>query len=241
MLVETIVEISKLTIMIRTNGLTKVFRTDEVETTALNNIDFNVGQGEFVVVMGPSGCGKSTLLNIIGLLDSPSGGQYYFMDKEVSAYRENKRTDLRKGNIGFIFQSFNLIDELTVFENVELPLLYLRMSLGERKKRVNEVLERMQISHRKNHFPQQLSGGQQQRVAISRAVVTNPRIILADEPTGNLDSTNGEEVLKLLEELNHEGTTVIMVTHSSSHAERAHRIVQLFDGHIVTENIKKKI
>ena len=227
--------------MIKTNNLTKIFRTDEVETTALNNIKFNAEQGEFVAVMGPSGCGKSTLLNIIGLLDNPSNGQYYFMDKEVSGFKERQRTDLRKGNIGFIFQSFNLIDELTVYENVELPLLYLRMSSKERKKKVNEVLERMQISHRKNHFPQQLSGGQQQRVAISRAVVTNPRLILADEPTGNLDSANGEEVLKLLEELNHDGTTIIMVTHSPAHAERAHRIVQLFDGHIVTENIKKAI
>jgi len=227
--------------MIKTNSLTKIFRTDEVETTALNNVEFNADKGEFVAVMGPSGCGKSTLLNIIGLLDNPSNGQYYFMNKEVSKYRESQRTDLRKGNIGFIFQSFNLIDELTVFENVELPLLYLRMSSNERKKKVNEVLERMQISPRKNHFPQQLSGGQQQRVAIARSVVTNPRLILADEPTGNLDSANGEEVLKLLEELNHDGTTIVMVTHSAGHAERAHRIVQLFDGHVVTENIKKKL
>jgi len=227
--------------MIHTNSLTKVFRTDEIETTALNNIDFKAGQGEFVAIMGPSGCGKSTLLNIIGLLDTPSNGQYYFMDKEVSTYRESQRTDLRKGNIGFIFQSFNLIDELTVYENVELPLLYLRMSSKERKTKVNEVLERMQMSHRKNHFPQQLSGGQQQRVAIARAVVTNPKLILADEPTGNLDSANGEEVLKLMQELNHEGTTIVMVTHSPGHAERAHRIIQLFDGQIVTENIKKNI
>jgi putative ABC transport system ATP-binding protein len=228
-------------IMIKTNSLTKVFRTDEVETTALNNVEFHAGLGEFVAVMGPSGCGKSTLLNIIGLLDTPSNGQYYFMEKEVSKYRESQRTDLRKGNIGFIFQSFNLIDELTVFENVELPLLYLSMSSKERKKKVDAVLERMQLSHRKNHFPQQLSGGQQQRVAIARAVVTNPRLILADEPTGNLDSVNGEEVLKLLEELNYEGTTIIMVTHSPAHADRAHRIVQLFDGCIVTENIRKKV
>jgi putative ABC transport system ATP-binding protein len=228
-------------IMIKTNSLTKVFRTDEVETTALNNVEFHAGLGEFVAVMGPSGCGKSTLLNIIGLLDTPSNGQYYFMEKEVSKYRESQRTDLRKGNIGFIFQSFNLIDELTVFENVELPLLYLNMSSKERKKKVDAVLERMQLSHRKNHFPQQLSGGQQQRVAIARAVVTNPRLILADEPTGNLDSVNGEEVLKLLEELNYEGTTIIMVTHSPAHADRAHRIVQLFDGCIVTENIRKKV
>ena len=227
--------------MIKTNKLTKVFRTDEVETTALNNVEFSADKGEFVAVMGPSGCGKSTLLNIIGLLDNPSDGQYYFMDKEVSKYKERQRTDLRKGNIGFIFQSFNLIDELTVFENVELPLLYLRMSSKDRRKKVDEVLERMQISHRRNHFPQQLSGGQQQRVAIARAVVTNPRLILADEPTGNLDSANGEEVLNLLEELNHEGTTIVMVTHSPGHAERAHRIVQLFDGHVVTENIKKKL
>jgi putative ABC transport system ATP-binding protein len=228
-------------IMIKTNHLTKIFRTDEVETTALNNIEFKAEQGEFVAVMGPSGCGKSTLLNIIGLLDNPSDGEYYFMDKEVSGFRESQRTDLRKGNIGFIFQSFNLIDELTVGENVELPLLYLRMSSKERKKKVDEVLERMQMSHRKNHFPQQLSGGQQQRVAIARAVVTSPRLILADEPTGNLDSANGEEVLKLLEELNHEGTTIVMVTHSPGHAERAHRIVQLFDGHIVTENIRREL
>jgi putative ABC transport system ATP-binding protein len=227
--------------MIKTNSLTKVFRTDEVETTALNNVEFHAGLGEFVAVMGPSGCGKSTLLNIISLLDTPSNGQYYFMEKEVSKYRESQRTDLRKGNIGFIFQSFNLIDELTVFENVELPLLYLNMSSKERKKKVDAVLERMQLSHRKNHFPQQLSGGQQQRVAIARAVVTNPRLILADEPTGNLDSVNGEEVLKLLEELNYEGTTIIMVTHSPAHADRAHRIVQLFDGCIVTENIRKKV
>jgi putative ABC transport system ATP-binding protein len=222
--------------MLKTTGLTKIFRTDEVETTALNSINFQAQQGEFVAVMGPSGCGKSTLLNIIGLLDSPSGGEYYFMEKNVSSYRESQRTDLRKGNIGFIFQSFNLIDELTVFENVELPLLYLKMSSKERKNKVDSVLERMQLTHRKNHFPQQLSGGQQQRVAIARAVVTNPRLILADEPTGNLDSSNGEEVLKLLEELNHDGTTVIMVTHSAAHAERAHRIIHLFDGHVVSEN-----
>jgi putative ABC transport system ATP-binding protein len=227
--------------MIRTNKLTKVFRTDEVETTALNDVEFNVEQGEFVAIMGPSGCGKSTLLHIIGLLDNPSKGQYYFMDKEVSRYTESQMTDLRKGNIGFIFQSFNLIDELNVYENVELPLLYLRMSSKERKKKVNEVLERMKLSHRKNHFPQQLSGGQQQRVAVARAVVTNPKILLADEPTGNLDSANGEEVMKLLEELNNEGTTIVMVTHSPVHAERANRVVQLFDGHIVTEYIKEMV
>jgi len=225
--------------MIKTNRLTKVFRTEEVETTALNNIEFNVVHGEFVAIMGPSGCGKSTLLNILGLLDTPSIGEYYFMDKEVSQYKESQLTDLRKGNVGFIFQSFNLIDELNVYENVELPLLYLRMTSKERKRKVEEVLERMKISHRRNHFPQQLSGGQQQRVAVARAVVTHPKLILADEPTGNLDSVNGEEVLKLLEELNDEGTTIVMVTHSPAHAERAHRVVQLFDGNIVTEIIQR--
>ena len=227
--------------MIRTNSLSKVFRTDEVETTALNDIEFKAEQGEFVAVMGPSGCGKSTLLNILGLLDIPSTGQYYFMDKEISRYTESQMTDLRKGNIGFIFQSFNLIDELNVYENVELPLLYLRLSPKERKNKVDEVLELMQISHRKSHFPQQLSGGQQQRVAVARAVVANPKLILADEPTGNLDSGNGEEVLKLLEELNNEGTTIVMVTHSPNHAERANRIVQLFDGKIISENFKRKL
>jgi putative ABC transport system ATP-binding protein len=226
--------------MIKTKSLTKVFRTDEVETIALDQVDFVINQGEFVAVMGPSGCGKSTLLNIIGLLDSPSKGEYNFLGQEVSGYSENKLTELRKGNVGFIFQSFNLIDELTVYENVELPLLYLRMSSNDRKSKVNEVLERMQLSHRKNHFPQQLSGGQQQRVAIARAVVTNPRLILADEPTGNLDSVNGEEVMKLLEGLNHEGTTIIMVTHSPAHAQRANRVVQLFDGRVITENIQKQ-
>ena len=227
--------------MIRTNSLSKVFRTDEVETTALNDIEFKAEQGEFVAVMGPSGCGKSTLLHILGLLDIPSTGQYYFMDKEISRYTESQMTDLRKGNIGFIFQSFNLIDELNVYENVELPLLYLRLSPKERKNKVDNVLELMQISHRKRHFPQQLSGGQQQRVAVARAVVANPKLILADEPTGNLDSGNGEEVLKLLEELNNEGTTIVMVTHSPNHAERANRIVQLFDGKIISENFKRKL
>lgn len=227
--------------MIKTKNLTKIFRTEEVETSALNDVAFRIGQGEFVAVMGPSGCGKSTLLNIIGLLDTPSEGQLYFMDKEISKFKESQLTDLRKGNIGFIFQSFNLIDELTVFENIELPLLYLRMSTKDRKKKVDEVLERVQILLRKNHFPQQLSGGQQQRVAIARAVVTNPRLILADEPTGNLDSANGEEVLNLLEELNRDGTTIVMVTHSPAHAKRANRIIQLFDGHIVTENILKEV
>jgi putative ABC transport system ATP-binding protein len=225
--------------MIRTKELTKVFRTDEVETTALNKVNLEVEDGEFVGIMGPSGCGKSTLLNILGLLDNPSGGELYFMGYEVSNYSERKRTNLRKANIGFVFQSFNLIDELNVFENVELPLLYLNKPSSERKKRVEEVLERMKMSHRKKHFPQQLSGGQQQRVAIARAVVANPKLILADEPTGNLDSAHGEEVMNLLQQLNGEGTTIVMVTHSPSDAETAHRIVQLFDGYVVTENIKQ--
>ncbi|OFX21544.1 MAG: phosphonate ABC transporter ATP-binding protein [Bacteroidetes bacterium GWA2_31_9b] len=225
--------------MIKTNELVKVFRTDEVETTALNKVSLNIESGEFVAIMGPSGCGKSTLLNILGLLDNPSAGELWFMGHEVSKFSEKQRTNLRKSNIGFVFQSFNLIDELTVYENVELPLLYLNMPSSERKRKVEEVLDRMKMSHRKKHFPQQLSGGQQQRVAISRAVVTNPKLILADEPTGNLDSANGEEVMNLLSQLNSEGTTIIMVTHSPSDAEKAHRIVQLFDGHVVTENIKK--
>ena len=224
--------------MIVTENLSKVFRTEEVETTALNSVNFKVNKGEFVAVMGPSGCGKSTLLNIIGLLDNPTGGLFYFDGIEVSKFRERQRTNLRKSNIGFVFQSFNLIDELTVFENVELPLLYQKVSSSERKKRVEAELERMKIAHRRNHFPQQLSGGQQQRVAIARAVVSRPKLILADEPTGNLDSANGEEVMNLLGELNTEGTTIIMVTHSPSDAEKAHRIVQLFDGHIVTENVR---
>lgn len=225
--------------MIKTNDLVKVYRTDEVETTALNKVNLDVKEGEFVAVMGPSGCGKSTLLNILGLLDNPSEGTFEFMGEEVSGYTERRRTNLRKGNIGFIFQSFNLIDELTVYENVELPLLYLKMSSSIRKKKVEEVLDRMKIMHRKNHFPQQLSGGQQQRVAVARAVVTNPRLILADEPTGNLDSANGEEVMDLLTQLNEEGTTIVMVTHSPSDSEYSHRVIQLFDGHIVTENIRK--
>ena len=225
--------------MIKTNELMKVYRTDEVETTALNKVNLDVKEGEFVAIMGPSGCGKSTLLNILGLLDNPSEGTYEFMGEEVAGYKERGRTNLRKGNIGFIFQSFNLIDELTVWENVELPLLYLKMSSSIRKKKVEEVLDRMKIMHRKSHFPQQLSGGQQQRVAVARAVVTNPRLILADEPTGNLDSANGEEVMDLLSQLNEEGTTIIMVTHSPSDAEYSHRTIQLFDGHIVTENIRK--
>jgi len=219
--------------MIKTENLTKVFLTDEVETTALNNLSIVVNRGEFVAVMGPSGCGKSTLLNIIGLLDNPSSGQYYFNDVETSKFNEKESTKLRKGNLGFIFQSFNLIDELTVFENVELPLIYQKIKLAERKEKVNTVLKRMDIAARANHFPNQLSGGQQQRVAVARALVTNPKLILADEPTGNLDSKNGEEVMRLLEELNKEGTTIVMVTHSPSHGERAHRIIYLFDGKVV--------
>jgi putative ABC transport system ATP-binding protein len=227
--------------LIKTNDLVKIFRTDEVETTALNKVNVSIENGEFVAVMGPSGCGKSTLLNIIGLLDNPSDGELYFMDEEVAKYKERQRTRLRKANIGFVFQSFNLIDELNVYENVELPLLYLNMPSKERKVKVLEVLERMKISHRRKHFPQQLSGGQQQRVAVARAVVANPKLILADEPTGNLDSANGEEVMNLLSQLNEEGTTILMVTHSPSHAEKAHRVIQLFDGHVVTENIKRSL
>jgi len=219
--------------MIKTNDLTKIFRTEEVETTALNKINLNVKEGEYVAVMGPSGCGKSTLLNILGLLDNPSSGSYLFNGTEVANLKERDRTVFRKGNIGFVFQSFNLIDELNVFENVELPLIYLKMKTSERKKKVEEALDRMKITHRAKHFPQQLSGGQQQRVAIARAVVANPRLILADEPTGNLDSKNGIEVINLLCELNKEGTTIIMVTHSERDAGYAHRIVNLFDGQIV--------
>ena len=221
--------------MIKTNDLTKVFRTEEVETTALNKVCLEVKEGEYVAVMGPSGCGKSTLLNILGLLDNPTSGSYLFNGTEVANLRERDRTIFRKGNIGFVFQSFNLIDELNVYENVELPLIYLKMKTGERKKKVEDALERMKITHRAKHFPQQLSGGQQQRVAIARAVVANPRLILADEPTGNLDSKNGIEVINLLSELNKEGTTIIMVTHSDRDAGYAHRIVNLFDGQVVTE------
>ena len=224
--------------MIKTENLSKIFRTDEVETTALDEVSFEVKQGEFVAIMGPSGCGKSTLLNILGLLDNPSGGDYYFNDKEVSTFNERQRARLRKNNIGFVFQSFNLIDELNVQENVELPLIYLGMPASQRKKRVTEVLEKMKIIHRRKHFPMQLSGGQQQRVAVARAVIANPHLILADEPTGNLDSANGEEVMNLLETLNAEGTTIIIVTHSQRDAEYAQRIVRLFDGQIITENIK---
>ena len=221
--------------MIKTTNLQKVFRTDEVETWALNNVSIEVKEGEFVAIMGPSGCGKSTLLNILGLLDNPTGGEYYLNGVEVSKYTEAQRTSLRKGIIGFVFQSFNLIDELNVYENIELPLLYMGVSASERKRRVEEAMNRMLIVHRAKHFPQQLSGGQQQRVAIARAVVTNPRLILADEPTGNLDSKNGKEVMALLTELNKEGTTIVMVTHSQHDAGYADRIINLFDGQVVTE------
>ncbi|MCU0462473.1 MAG: ABC transporter ATP-binding protein [Bacteroidales bacterium] len=220
--------------MIKTNELTKIFRTEEVETTALNKVNLNVNEGEYVAVMGPSGCGKSTLLNILGLLDNPTSGSYVFNGTEVANLKERDRTVFRKGNIGFVFQSFNLIDELNVYENVELPLIYLKMKSSERRKKVEDALERMKITHRAKHFPQQLSGGQQQRVAIARAVVANPRLILADEPTGNLDSKNGIEVINLLTELNKEGTTIIMVTHNDRDAGYAHRIVNLFDGQIVS-------
>jgi putative ABC transport system ATP-binding protein len=231
------VEKNKEKQMIETKNLQKVYTTEEVETTALNKVNLKIQDGEFVSVMGPSGCGKSTLLNILGLLDNPSDGEYLFMNEEVAKYNEKKRAHLRKKNIGFVFQSFNLIDELTVYENVELPLLYLKMPSSERKKKVNDVLERMQLVPRKGHFPQQLSGGQQQRVAVARAFVGEPKLILADEPTGNLDSANGEEVMKMLTQLHEAGTTIVMVTHSPAYAEYAQRTIHLFDGHIVTENI----
>ncbi len=227
--------------MIKTVDLKKVFRTEEIETSALNNVNLHVEKGEFVAVMGPSGCGKSTLLNIVGLLDNPSEGKYFFDGQEVGQLKERNRTQLRKGNIGFVFQSFNLIDELNVYENVELPLIYLKLKARERKEMVEKVLERMKISHRKKHFPQQLSGGQQQRVAIARAVVANPKLILADEPTGNLDSKNGLEVMNLLTELNREGTTIVMVTHSLHDSEFAHRVINLFDGQVITEELKKEM
>ena len=219
--------------MIRLEKLGKTFRTEEVETIALQDIDLQVGKGEFVAIMGPSGCGKSTLLNIIGLLDNPTVGKFHLNGQEVSRLRENERTELRKGTIGFVFQSFNLIDELTVWENVELPLTYMHIPTKERKEKVKEILQRMKISNRAGHFPQQLSGGQQQRVAIARAVIARPQLILADEPTGNLDSKNGMEVMELLTELHREGTTVIMVTHSEHDARYAERIVKLFDGKVI--------
>ncbi|MDO4461647.1 MAG: ABC transporter ATP-binding protein [Bacteroidia bacterium] len=221
--------------MIKVIDLSKIFRTEEIETTALNGVSFEINDGEFVAIMGPSGCGKSTLLNILGLLDNPTEGSYLFGDYEVAKLKERERTRFRKGNIGFIFQSFNLIDELSVYDNIELPLRYLNVPAAERRARVTEMLKRMNISHRANHFPQQLSGGQQQRVAIARACVANPKLILADEPTGNLDSKNGKEVMELLQELNREGTTIVMVTHSQRDASMAQRTIDLFDGQIVKD------
>ena len=225
--------------MIKVKDLCKVFRTEEIETTALNNVSFEINDGEFVAIMGPSGCGKSTLLNILGLLDNPTTGSYELLGKEVANLKEKDRTKFRKGNIGFVFQSFNLIDELNVYDNVELPLRYLNISASERKEKVTAILKRMNISHRAQHFPQQLSGGQQQRVAIARAVVSNPKLILADEPTGNLDSKNGREVMELLKELNSEGTTIVMVTHSQKDAACAQRTIDLFDGKIVSDVINE--
>jgi putative ABC transport system ATP-binding protein len=221
--------------MLKIENLRKIFRTEEVETVALNDVSLQVNEGEFIAIMGPSGCGKSTLLNILGLLDNPTSGTYYLAGREVGHLKERERTQARKGNIGFVFQSFNLIEEMSVFENVELPLVYMKINKPERKKRVEEALKRMNISHRAKHFPNQLSGGQQQRVAIARAVVANPKLILADEPTGNLDSKNGNDVMDLLSELNKEGTTIVMVTHSQHDAAFAHRLVNLFDGEIVAE------
>jgi putative ABC transport system ATP-binding protein len=223
--------------MIATESLTKIFRTEDVETTALREVDLIIREGEFVAVMGPSGCGKSTLLHILGLLDNPSNGKYRLLGEEVSRHPERKRSELRKRNIGFVFQSFNLIDELTVFENVELPLLYLRVPPAERKKRTEALLEKLELIPRRDHYPQQLSGGQQQRAAVARAVVTRPNLILADEPTGNLDSAHGEEIMNALVELNENGTTIVMVTHSPTYAAYGRRILHLFDGRIVTEQI----
>lgn len=227
--------------MIQTQGLSKVFRTEAVETLALNDVSFVINEGEFVAIMGPSGCGKSTLLNVLGLLDKPSGGTYTLMGEDVSSLRESEQADLRKGRIGFIFQSFNLIDELTVFENVELPLIYLKTPSSERKRKVLAILEKMDIVHRQKHFPQQLSGGQQQRVAVARAVAADPGLILADEPTGNLDSTNGDEVMNLLTGLNQGGTTIVMVTHSTECAQQADRVIHLLDGQIVAGNMEQTI
>ncbi|HJH61130.1 MAG TPA: ABC transporter ATP-binding protein [Bacteroidetes bacterium] len=225
--------------MIKVRELVKEFRTEEIITTALDKVSFEVKQGEFVAIMGPPGCGKSTLLNILGLLDNPTEGYYEFLGKDVSKLKEKDRTLFRKGNIGFVFQSFNLIDELNVYENIELPLVYLNIKASERKEMVENIMKRMAIGHRRDHFPQQLSGGQQQRVAIARAVIANPKLILADEPTGNLDSKNGHEVMNLLTELNKEGSTIIMVTHSQKDAGYAQRVINLLDGHIVNDIISE--
>ncbi len=225
------------TAMIKLENLSKLYRTDEVETVALNAVDVDIEAGEFVAVMGPSGCGKSTLLNIIGMLDSPSAGNYWFAGENVAGYGETKLAEIRKHNIGFIFQSFNLIDELTVAENIELALLYHKIPAAERRERVARIMEKVGISHRAKHKPSQLSGGQQQRVAVARAIVGDQKLILADEPTGNLDSAHGQEVMEMLQGLNAEGTTIVMVTHSPSHAEYARRIINLFDGEVVTEEV----
>jgi len=225
--------------MIKLNKLTKVYRTVDIESTALNNISFEINKGEFVSIMGPSGCGKSTLLNVLGMLDKPESGSYEFLETEIAGLNEKGRANIRKKNIGFIFQNFNLIDELTVFENIELPLIYNKVSASERKKRVNELIDKIGISHRASHFPQQLSGGQQQRVAVARALVTKPPLILADEPTGNLDSSHGNEVMELLCNLHEEGTTIIMVTHSSHDASYSGRIINLMDGQVVSEKKNK--
>ena len=221
--------------IIETENLRKIYRTDVVETTAVDGVNFSLSEGQFVSIMGPSGCGKSTLLHLLGLIDTPSDGRYRFLGEDVSAYPERKRARIRKANIGFVFQSFNLIDELTVYENVELPLVYANVPAGERRTRVDSVLEKMDIAHRRDHFPAQLSGGQQQRVAVARALVNKPSLILADEPTGNLDSEHGEEVMKMLLKLNEEGTSILMVTHSAPNASYSNRIVNLLDGKIVSD------
>ena len=225
--------------MIKLDKLTKVYRTEDIESTALNNVSFEIQRGEFVSIMGPSGCGKSTLLNVLGMLDKPESGSYQFLEDEIATLNEKGRSNIRKKNIGFIFQNFNLIDELTVFENIELPLLYNKVPSSERKQRVNELIEKIGISHRASHYPQQLSGGQQQRVAVARALVTKPPLILADEPTGNLDSSHGNEVMELLCGLHEEGTTIIMVTHSSHDASYSGRIINLLDGQVVSEKKNK--
>ena len=226
--------------MIKTTALKKIYKTEEIETTALYEVDMHIKAGEFIAITGPSGCGKSTLLNILGMIDKPDGGEYYFNDVPIAGFNEKQRANLRKNNIGFIFQSFNLVNELTVFENVELPLLYTGMGTSERTKKVDALLDQMKMSHRRNHYPQQLSGGQQQRVAVARAISNSPKVILADEPTGNLDTRHGDEVMKLLMELNEAGTTIIMVTHSQHYAQFCRRTIQLLDGKIVTERINSE-
>ena len=227
--------------MITIKNLRRAFRAEDAETIALNNINFTVDKGDFVAVMGPSGCGKTTLLNVIGMIDVADGGSYSFLDKDVFSLNEKQKTEIRKNNIGFVFQNFNLIDELTVLENIELPLFYLGWKKAERKKRLEEIVDRLEISHRKNLFPVQLSGGQQQRVAVARAVITKPKLILADEPTGNLDSMHGEEVMNLLGDLNKDGTTILMVTHSQRDASYSRRTVHLFDGQIINENLSRLV